>query len=83
MQKGTSYIQGTKVQDMVKGLTLDCWGLEGKRAMCHNEISNKATVLVGKRNAATGSEVWGSAQVYEQGSASEAQAMSRGAWDQR
>lgn len=69
---------------MVNGLTLDCWGLEGKRAMCHNQISNKVNVLVGKRNAATGSpEVWGSAQVYEEGSASEAQAVSRGACDRR
>lgn len=33
MQKGTSYIEGTKVQDMVRALKPDCWRLERKRAM--------------------------------------------------
>lgn len=33
MQMGTSYLKGTKFQDMVRALKLDCWGLERKRAM--------------------------------------------------
>ena len=33
MEKGTSYMEGTKVQDTMEDPKLDCWGLKGKRAM--------------------------------------------------
>lgn len=33
VEKSTSYIEGTKVQDMVEDPKLDCWGLKGERAV--------------------------------------------------
>lgn len=76
--------KSTKIPGTVKGLKLDCWRLKGKRAMVPCADHQQGECPGGKEECYDKeSSNPGSAEAYDQGSASEAQALSRGVWDQR